>query len=68
MPATSAIEPWTCAAPANAVAAGLNLRDTLACMLARGDDAVLVVDDAGATLGVVTLAAIRARAGTSAGA
>jgi len=64
MPAASAIVPWTGATPAGSVAAGLSLRDTLAKMLAQGDDAVRVVDGDGAALGVVTLAAIRARAGT----
>ena len=66
LPATSAIVPWSGIAPAGAVAAGLNLRDTLARMLAQGDDAVRVVADDGAALGVVTLAAIRAQASTHA--
>jgi osmoprotectant transport system ATP-binding protein len=65
MPATSAIVPWNGSAPAGSVSAGLNLRDTLARMLAQGDDAVRVVADDGAALGVVTLSAIRAHAGTN---
>ena len=65
MPAASAVVPWSGATPDGSVPAGLSLRDTLAKMLARGDDAVRVVDGEGTALGVVTLAAIRARAGTS---
>ena len=66
MPAASAVVPWSGATPPDgSVPAGLSLRDTLAKMLARGDDAVRVVDGEGTALGVVTLAAIRARAGTS---
>jgi osmoprotectant transport system ATP-binding protein len=65
LPATSAIVPWSGAAPSGWVAAGINLRDTLARMLATGDDAVRVVAGDGAALGVVTLAAIRAHAGTN---
>jgi osmoprotectant transport system ATP-binding protein len=66
MPAASAIVSWSGTAPIGSVAAGLNLRDTLARMLAQGDDAVQVVADNGAALGVVTLAAIRNHAGTNA--
>ena len=64
IPASSAMAPWTGVPPAASVAAHLNLRDTLARMLGQGDDAVTVVDDDGAALGVVTLGAIRAQAGT----
>ena len=66
MPAASAIVSWSGAAPTGSVAAGLNLRDTLARMLAQGDDAVRVVGDDGTVLGVVTLDAIRVHAGTTA--
>lgn len=53
-------------APDRSVTAELNLKDVLAQMLTAGDDAVRVVDQGGSTLGVVTLAAIRAHAGTHA--
>ena len=67
LPAASAIGRWSGIAPRVCVPAGLNLRDTLSQMLSGGDEAVLVVDENGASLGVVTLTAIRAQAGTGAG-
>ena len=61
--ASESIVPWTDSAPAITVHSTLNLRDVLARMLSEDTDAVTVAGPAGERIGVVTLQAIRARAG-----
>jgi osmoprotectant transport system ATP-binding protein len=55
----AAVEPSVAAAPARAIDVRASLRDALALMLATGSDALAVTGAGGATLGVLTLAAIR---------
>lgn len=59
--AAAASEPLVGAVPVAAVPAESSLRDALSHMLELGVDAVAVVDAARAPIGVLTLAAIRAR-------
>ena len=69
--AANACEPWRGERPLESVAADASLRESLARMLEAGLDALSVVDADGRLIGVLTLAAIRARtagAGRDAGA
>ena len=61
MTAHAAMTPLTGAVPAQSIAAEATLRDALARMFATGDDALAVIGAAGAPIGVLTLAAIRAQ-------
>ena len=63
--ARSAMEPGP-SAPAQTIASEASLKDALAAMLSADVDALAVVDAAGARLGVLTLAGIRARTRTAA--
>jgi osmoprotectant transport system ATP-binding protein len=63
-----AVEPSGAAAPARAIDVRASLRDALALMLATGSDALAVTGADGATLGVLTLAAIRRHTRTGDGA
>jgi osmoprotectant transport system ATP-binding protein len=62
--AATACEPWSGSPPPDAVAADTSLRDALAQMLEAGVDALAVFDARDRFVGVLTLAAIRARIST----
>ena len=62
--AATACEPWSGSPPPDAVAADTSLRDALAQMLEAGVDTLAVCDARDRFVGVLTLAAIRARIST----
>jgi osmoprotectant transport system ATP-binding protein len=65
--AGAACEPWSETPPPESIAAGTSLRDALAQMLEANVDALSVFDARERWVGVLTLAAIRARISTETG-